>query len=120
MTVNYRVYQPIIIHDYYQGAYIPDRVYDLSWCCEFLEHIDEEYIPNFMATFKKSKIAAVTHALPGQEGYHHVNERDDAYWIEQFKKYGFEYSEEDSMKYRAVNEATYFPVSGMIFLNKEL
>ena len=114
------VYQPIIIHDYYQGAYIPDRVYDLSWCCEFLEHIDEEYIPNFMATFKKSKIAAVTHALPGQEGYHHVNERDDAYWIEQFKKYGFEYSKADSLKYRSLNEATYFPISGMIFLNKEL
>lgn len=114
------VYKPITIHDYYKGKYIPARVYDLAWCCEFVEHIDEEYIPNFMATLKKSKIAAITHALPGQGGYHHVNEKDDAYWIEQFKRYGFEYDEEASMKYRAIDKATYFPISGMIFINREL
>lgn len=114
------VYKPIIIHDYYEGGYIPDRVYDLGWSCEFVEHIDEEYIPNFMATFKKSKIVAITHALPGQGGYHHVNEKDDAYWSEQFKKHSFEYNEEAAMKYRAMNETEYFPISGMIFINKEL
>ena len=114
------VYRPIIVHDYCESAYIPDRIYDLSWCCECLEHIDEKYIPNFMATFKKSKIAAITHALPGQGGYHHINEKDDVYWIEQFKKYGFKYNEEASIKYRAIDEDTYFSISGMIFINKEL
>ncbi len=113
-------YKPIIIHDYSKGEYIPDKVYDLAWCCEFLEHIDEEYIPNFMATLKKARIVALTHALPGQGGYHHVNERDDDYWILQFKKNGFEYDKEASMKYRSLKEATYFPISGMIFINKEL
>lgn len=114
------VYRPIIIHDYYAGAYIPDRVYDLAWCCEFVEHIDEWYIPNFMATLKKAKIVAITHALPGQGGYHHVNEQDDVYWTLQFKKYGFEYNKAASMKYRSLNEALYFPMSGMIFINQEL
>lgn len=114
------VYNPIIIHDYYTGPYTPDRIYDLGWSCEFLEHVDEEYIPNFMATLKKTKVAAVTHAIPDQGGYHHVNEKGDAYWIGQFKKYGFEYDHDASLKYRAMKKGAYFPISGMIFTNKVL
>lgn len=33
---------PLIVeHDFTQGPYLPDRVFDMIWCCEFVEHIEE-------------------------------------------------------------------------------
>lgn len=109
------VYEPIIIHDYNQAALIPPMEYDLVWCCEFLEHVDEEFMQNYLETFKYARVLAVTHALPNQGGYHHVNEKDDAYWINKIEAIGFKFNKEKTEEYRAMNEATYFPISGMIF-----
>ena len=89
------------IHDYCKGPlslndikYRPnDEYFDLGWCIEFLEHVEEKYIPNFMETFKACKIVVVTHAFPGQGGHHHVNEQEKSYWVDVFRKYGFKHSE---------------------------
>ena len=77
------------IHDYSKGPlglqnveYLPTSgKFDLGWCVEFLEHVEEKYIPNFMETFKLCKIVVVTHAYPGQGGHHHVNEQEKEYWV---------------------------------------
>mgnify|MGYP001348126729 CR=1 FL=1 len=90
-----------ITHDYSKaplgGAYmehLPEcGFFDLGWSIEFLEHVDEKYIPNFMETFKLCKFVVVTHAYPGQGGHHHVNEQEKEYWIKIFKKYGFKHSQ---------------------------
>jgi len=113
------VFDPIVIHDYCTGPYIPDKIYDFVWCCEFVEHIEEKYIPNFIATFKKAKYVAFSHALPKQGGYHHVNEREPLYWIRIMESNGFEYMEEESLKYRKLAH-DYFQVSGLIFKNNTL
>ena len=89
------------IHDYSTEPlgvenikYIPKSgLFDLGWSVEFLEHVDEEYIPNFMETFKLCKFVVVTHAYPGQGGHHHVNEQEKEYWVRVFKKYGFKHSQ---------------------------
>ena len=89
------------IHDYSTGPldfenikYKPkEGLFDLGWSIEFLEHVDEKYIPNFMETFKLCKFVVVTHAYPGQGGHHHVNEQEKEYWIKIFKKYGFKHSQ---------------------------
>ena len=81
----------VIHHDYTQAEYIPDDDFDLAWCIEFVEHVEDQYKDNFLATFKKCKHLVMTHATPGQSGYHHVNERDRSYWIEYISKNGFEF-----------------------------
>ena len=60
-------------HDYTTGPYVPNGEFDLAWSAEFVEHVDEVYVPNFMATFRRARFAAITHAEPGCPGWHHVN-----------------------------------------------
>lgn len=54
--------------------------FDLAWSCEFVEHVEERYIPNFLATFACAKLVLMTHADPGQPGHHHVNCQTADYW----------------------------------------
>ncbi len=87
-------------HDYVEGEFIPEKTYDLGWCCEFVEHVEEKYMNNFMKTFESCKVVAMTHAVPGQEGYHHVNCQNADYWINAFNKIGFDYLEKESLECR--------------------
>jgi SAM-dependent methyltransferase len=90
----------IVEHDYTLGPYIPSTNFDLAWCCEFVEHVEEKYLNNFMDTFCCCNVVAMTHAVPGQPGYHHVNCQTSQYWINIFKSYNFEYLEKDSLLLR--------------------
>jgi len=92
----------IILHDYTLKEYEPKLIFDLSWCCEFVEHVEEKYIDNFMKTFSKCKVAAITHGVPGQPGHHHVNCQISQYWIDIFKQYNFSYKEEVSLSLRGL------------------
>lgn len=83
----------IIIHDYTKDAYMLDRDVDLAWSCEFVEHVEERFVENFMKTFDKCAYVGMTHALPGQVGYHHVNCQPKEYWINLFAQRGFAYKE---------------------------
>lgn len=79
----------IVIHDYQQAEFIPEKKYDLAWTVEFVEHIEEQYIRNFVATMDKCKYVLMTHALPGQAGWHHVNCQATEYWIHVMNAFGF-------------------------------
>lgn len=68
-------------HDYAMGPFVPYREFDLGLCTEFVEHVEREFVGNFITTFRWCRYVLMTHALPGQGGYHHVNEQDSAYWI---------------------------------------
>lgn len=91
----------IITHDYTRGPLeLVGRTFDLGLCTEFVEHVDAQYVDNFMATMKSCDIVLLSHAVPGQGGYHHVNEQPPAYWIDVFKKYGFAHVSQASKKFR--------------------
>lgn len=94
------VKENIVKHDYTEGAFVPTSNYDLGWCCEFVEHVEERYLDNFMKTFEKCTYVAMTHAVPGQPGYHHVNCQPASYWIDVFLRYNFQYLNEDSLSLR--------------------
>ena len=69
--------------------YIPDQGYfDICWTVEFLEHVNAEFIPNFMGAISLCEYVIMTNAIPGLGGHHHVNEQYFSYWEETFKKYG--------------------------------
>ena len=80
--------------DFTETKYVSKTEYDLIWSVEFLEHVEEKYIENYMPAFESGTYVICTHAQPGQAGHHHVNCKPSEYWIDLFSKYGFFYSEE--------------------------
>lgn len=111
-----------LIHDFTYPMEGPVMVnfpqFDLAWCIEFLEHVDEQFIPHFMTAFKYCKYAVVTAAPPGTPGHHHVNCQPKEYWIEKFKEYGFAYDEEytEELKDVSVMRKDFFKKNGMFFV----
>jgi hypothetical protein len=84
------------LHDYVTGPLELNETFDLAYSTEFLEHVEEEFLSNFMPTFQKAQYAFISAAPPGQGGHHHVNEKNKEYWIEKFAEYGFEHLPEAS------------------------
>jgi SAM-dependent methyltransferase len=95
------VREKIKIHDYTVHPFFPEKQYDFAWCCEFVEHVEEKYIPNFMTTLSFCEVVAITHAIPGQNGYHHVNEQPAEYWINVFNNYGYKFEQDYSLQLRS-------------------
>ena len=91
----------VIMHDYTTGPYVPDRQFDLGICTEFVEHVEQQYEANWIATARQCKWFLMCHAVPGQGGYHHVNEQASGYWIERLGWEGFEHQATMTMFFRA-------------------
>ena len=111
-----------VIHDYCLGPYIPDKIFDLGWSVEFLEHVEEKFQKNYFETFKKCKYIFITHAPENSKGYNHVNLKDSNYWIDVFKKYSFEYQSELTQLIRSSStiEKNFVKEYGLFFSNKDL
>lgn len=95
--------------------YVSDKKFDIIWCCELVEHVEEKFINNILNTFLNGKVVLMTHALPRQRGYHHVNCKNDEYWIGVMENKGFEYLKEESIYSRLLAENTHWNKSGLIF-----
>lgn len=76
-------------HDFTTGPWWDPVPFDLGWCCEFVEHVEERYVANFMTALATCRTVAMTHATPGQPGHHHVNCRTAGYWVGQMHDWGF-------------------------------
>jgi hypothetical protein len=111
-----------VLHDFTVGPAPVEGLWDLGWSCEFLEHVSEQYMDNYMDAFVKCKRIVVTHAFPGQGGHHHVNEQDPNYWFQQFGKRGFllDMVTTDRIRTASTMAERYIRVSGMVFLNSNL
>lgn len=110
------------LHDFTKGKYNTHLKFDLGWSVEFLEHVSEEFQENYMSLFKKCRYAVVTHALPHETGgHHHVNCRDDQYWIDVFKDYEFEYDPDTTAKLKQVSSMTkkFIERTGKFFINNK-
>lgn len=104
------------VHDYLDGPYVPDGLYDLVWCCEFVEHVEERYVDNYLQTFKAAKnFIFLTHAVPGQPGWHHVNCQPADYWVDKLQQIGFEYHASLTEHARRVAHEGHFKDKGLIF-----
>jgi len=118
---------PMILKwDYTKGSFPPAtlmpeyRYPDLIWCCEFLEHLEERYLQATEDTFKSGKVLMVTHAFPGQGGYHHVNCREPDYWKGFFAGLGFSFDVDVTNQSRVEaaknkNQYNHYIRSGMVF-----
>lgn len=99
----------IVEHDYTTGPLVPGDV-DLVWSCEFVEHVEEQHVDNFLATFACGRLVLMTHAGIGQAGWHHVNCQRPQYWTEKLAGIGYEVDAELTVKCRdlaAMNREPY-------------
>jgi SAM-dependent methyltransferase len=108
---------PIALHDLRERSYY--MPVDMVNCVEVVEHIEEDYVSNVLDTLANGRIICMTHALPGQGGYHHVNCRSDRYWIDHLRKRGYQLSSENEI-FRSIVRSEYgshyFEQSGLVFL----
>jgi len=110
---------PCIIHDYTTGPLDhQDIYYDFGWSVEFLEHVEEKYIPNFMNSFQHCRRVILT-ASDNPRPKCHVNPQLPSYWIKVFTDYGFKYNHSVSeyIKKASTLDRDFFRKSGMYFFN---
>lgn len=106
-----------IKHDFVQGP-IEIKPVDLGWSVEFLEHVQEKYIPNFMGVFQKCSVVCVTYARPGKSGHHHVNCQEQEYWEDVFLENGLEIDKGLTKRIRIVSNMKFMKKTGCVFINK--
>jgi len=102
-------------HDYTRGPYTPRAPVDLVWCCEFVEHVEPAFVDNFLATFAAARYCLMTHAFPGQEGFHHVNCQPPEYWIQKLATIGFTYEPVVTERFRSITNAKHVKRSLLFF-----
>ena len=106
---------PVVIHDI-QAEPLTAGYFDLVWCCEVSEHIEERYIDNLLTLISSGDYLAMTHAVPGQEGHHHVNCQEKEYWIAKLASYGLYYDEELTEKVTTLDSHNnHFGWHGLVF-----
>ena len=114
-SVNFRQ------HDYTEGALdLSEENFDLVWCCEFVEHVEERFVPNYLLSLVAGELILLTHAEPGQPGWHHVHLRDQAYWKGVMAAVGYEFNErmtQVTREFASESESPYnhFARSGLAF-----
>ncbi len=91
--------------------------FDLCWCCEFVEHINEMHIHKAISIMKAAKYVAMTHATPGQPGHHHVNCQPSEYWIAKMSEHGFKILTEETNRLTKLAHG-HFQIHGLFFKNE--
>jgi len=111
------VHHPFAVHDLTRSGYVYPC--DLVLCVEVVEHIEEVYLDNLLSTLTNAPIIVMTHAVPGQQGHHHVNLQPRQYWIDAFAERGY-FLDPDTewMKKMAADEipGSYFGETGLVFI----
>ena len=112
-----RAVTPIAQHDLLLGPYV--MPVDLVWSCEVAEHIAEDKVDFYLDTLANGRIVAMTHAVPGQDGHHHVNCQPAEYWTQRMQARGYALSPDIEIL-REISAKdynwNYFCKSGLVFL----
>jgi SAM-dependent methyltransferase len=111
-----RAKHPIALHDLLAGPYV--MPVDFVWSCEVAEHIIEAKVDHYLDTLANGAVIAMTHAVPGQAGYHHVNCQPAAYWIErvQARNYTLDPFLPHYLELAKRDPHNYFQRTGLVFL----
>ncbi len=108
-----------ITHDFNDGPFIPLKTYDLIWSCEFVEHVEEQYIDNLLKTFSYAdKYIMMTYAEPGQGGWHHVNCQNEEYWVNRLSQIGFKPDPRLTELARKTAQGGHFARNGLVLVKR--
>jgi hypothetical protein len=110
----------IRIHDFSQGKFNPPGLFTLGWSVEFLEHVEEEYLPNLEPVWAACDYLCITHAPPGWPGHHHVNCQPAEYWIEHFTRlnFGYEPALSTGVRHASSMNKNFMQRTGLVFRRK--
>jgi len=92
--------EDFVLADYAVAPSSIQTEFDLVWSCEFVEHVEERFMKNYLRDFRRGRFLAMTFAGPGQPGHHHVNCRPAEYWIRVMYSQGFDYLPEETAELR--------------------
>ncbi|MEO6523824.1 MAG: methyltransferase domain-containing protein [Mucilaginibacter sp.] len=115
-----RAIYPVVQCDLTQG-FVTCKV-DLVHCQEVVEHVEEQFIENTLRSLTCGKIILLTNGLPGQKGFHHVNNQPTEYWVEHLKRYNCHVLLEDTKRIRKIAEnegAIYLARTGTLYANRD-
>lgn len=109
----------IIYHDFTTGKIELPKV-DLCWSVEFVEHVYEQYMENFIDAFKCAKYLIMTFAPPGKKGRHHVNLQPESYWITTLENNGFKHCTDYTSTVRRISsmKREFMRNTGLVFKNE--
>jgi len=106
----------VSIHDYTTGPLsMPITDFDLIWCTEFVEHIEQQYEDNYLATFDAGRVLFLTAAPPGFPGWHHVNCQPEQYWIALLEARGWALDREATRWVRQNGGHVFSQRQGLVF-----
>lgn len=106
------------LHDYTKGPSNLFKLVDLVWSVEFLEHVEEQFIPNFLPDLKSGKFLVITFARPHEDaGHHHVNCNTQEYWIEKIQDDVFKFDQmlTDTVKQHSTMRRDFVRNSALVF-----
>lgn len=111
---------PVVVHDLQDGPFRIEGV-DLIWCCDVVEHVEEKYLANVLETLKQAPLLAMVHGTKDHDlsGWHHVNNKDESYWIEKLASVEMIYDAALTTEARKIAATGWFTVSGKIFRRKQ-
>lgn len=114
--------EDIYTHDFTTGLFKPSSIFDLGYSCEFVEHVEQKYIQNFIPAFQSCEHLLITYAPPGTPGHHHVNCNTKDYWISTLENYGFLWAEELTKVVRSSStmKRNFVRQNGLFFFNENL
>jgi len=117
---NSPVKDRIVLHDFTKGPYKVESYFDIAWSCEFVEHVEAQYISNYMTTFSCASIVAMTYSEPqwSDGGHHHVNCQPQSYWNDIFEFWGYQWMQEYSMHLRSIATARWVKPTVSVFRKK--
>lgn len=118
-TLKYPAELNIIIHDFTKGSLVCKEK-DLSWSCEFLEHVEEQFMDNYFSVFKQTKIVCCTFCNIQGTGHHHVNIQNQEYWDQKFLERGFLKEKETTREIRKISsmQRNFVRDTGTVYINK--
>lgn len=107
------------VHDLTTGPYVSSSV-DVVWCSDVVEHVEEKYVGNIVETFQCAKVVALSHGTEEHEsqGWHHVNNKPEQYWIDVMESNGFKHVVEYTQAARVTCASGWFKLFGKIFVRK--
>ena len=114
-NVDNAVY-PSILHDLTEAP-VSCKV-DLVHCQEVVEHIEEKFVNNLLQSLACGRFILMTHAVPGQDGHHHVNCQPTEYWVEKLARLNYQLLVIDSNRVRALagkDSAIFLAATGLVF-----
>lgn len=107
---------PTIEHDLTKAPH--KHPVDLTVCIEVVEHIEAAFVDNLVDTLVNGRWVLMTHAVPGQRGWHHVNCQPTEYWVDQLAKKNYTLLGEHSKKIQQLaqqDQAKHIARNGLLF-----